>query len=661
MKKQIVISNSIRASSIVGPLAETVRSLQALALAASLLVPAISPLRAAPMNPAFTYQGRLYDNGSAVSGSYDFQFWLMPGLNANAAVCPDPVKLNDVLVTNGVFTVALSFCPGAFDGSDRWLQIAVSPHGQNSYSTLQPLQPITATPYALHADNAQTAATAQQADQATHAATADTATSVPWASITGAPTTLGTPYAAGPGLLLSGGTFSLDTAFEDARYNGQFWRLGGNTAAASGVLGTLNNLPLDLTANSQRMLRLQPTTTSPNLIGGHSGNAITGGVVGGTVSGGGFYSTGGFGLVFDDRNRVTDDYGSVGGGSQNRAGNDSGTTSDAPYATVSGGRVNTAAGTASSVSGGNNNYAGGAYASIPGGSGNRANGDYSFAAGSGAKAMHQGSFVWADSTPTEYLSTANDQFSVRAHGGIRLEGRVSLSYFDLLFQNPDSLNHGIGYRQYLGGSTFVNGPFIYGFSGGALGTKDSLSSNPELAALTWNNAGDVSITRDSTTSRDLYVSRNATIAQNLSTATLTIRGGSDLAEPFQMSEERLPEGAVVVIDAENPGRLKLSDHAYDSRVAGVISGANGIHPGIAMHQEGALEGGQNVALTGRVYVQADANYGPINPGDLLTTSDTPGCAMKVSNHLQAQGAVIGKAMGSLKRGKGLVLVLVSLQ
>jgi hypothetical protein len=68
-----------------------------------------------------------------------------------------------------------------------------------------------------------------------------------------------------------------------------------------------------------------------------------------------------------------------------------------------------------------------------------------------------------------------------------------------------------------------------------------------------------------------------------------------------------------------------------------------------------------VALTGRVYCWADASYGPIEPGDLLTTSDTPGHAMKVKNHKKAQGAIIGKAMTSLKTGKGLVLVLVTLQ
>jgi hypothetical protein len=148
---------------------------------------------------------------------------------------------------------------------------------------------------------------------------------------------------------------------------------------------------------------------------------------------------------------------------------------------------------------------------------------------------------------------------------------------------------------------------------------------------------------------------------DLSVGSLTIRGGADLAEPFQMSEEKIPEGSVVVIDEANPGHLKQATFAYDTRVAGVVSGANGIKAGIALHQEGALEGGQNVALTGRVYVKADASFGAIEPGDLLTTSDTAGHAMKVTDHTKAQGAIIGKAMTALGDGQGMVLVLVSLQ
>ena len=136
-----------------------------------------------------------------------------------------------------------------------------------------------------------------------------------------------------------------------------------------------------------------------------------------------------------------------------------------------------------------------------------------------------------------------------------------------------------------------------------------------------------------------------------------------MAEPFEVSSPsgEIPQGSVVVIDEENPGHLKVSSQPYDTRVAGVLSGANGINPGIQMQQQGLLEGGKNVALTGRVYVLADAASGAIKPGDLLTTSATPGHAMKVSDRAKAQGAILGKAMTGLKEGQGMVLVLVTLQ
>ena len=81
-----------------------------------------------------------------------------------------------------------------------------------------------------------------------------------------------------------------------------------------------------------------------------------------------------------------------------------------------------------------------------------------------------------------------------------------------------------------------------------------------------------------------------------------------------------------------------------------------------MRQSGsAADGEYPVALTGRVYCWADASSNPVKPGDLLTTSDTPGHAMKVTDYAKAQGAIIGKAMAELQHGQGLVLVLVTLQ
>jgi hypothetical protein len=143
---------------------------------------------------------------------------------------------------------------------------------------------------------------------------------------------------------------------------------------------------------------------------------------------------------------------------------------------------------------------------------------------------------------------------------------------------------------------------------------------------------------------------------------LEITGGADIAEPFPMSSsDGLLPGSVVIIDEDNPGQLTLSNVAHDRRVAGIVSGAGGVNPGLTLSQQDVMDGNQNIALSGRVYALATATNGSIMPGDLLTTSDIPGHAMKVSDFDRGHGTVIGKAMSSLEEGNGLVLVLVNLQ
>jgi len=155
---------------------------------------------------------------------------------------------------------------------------------------------------------------------------------------------------------------------------------------------------------------------------------------------------------------------------------------------------------------------------------------------------------------------------------------------------------------------------------------------------------------------ELHVNGTATVG------VLQITGGSDLAEPFVVGDEAAAEpGTVMVIDEEHPGRLKISANAYDRKVAGIVSGAGGTNPGLMMQQDGILAGKTPVALVGRVYCKAEALSSPIEPGDLLTTSDMPGHAMKARDEQASRGAILGKAMSSLKKDRGLVLVLVNLQ
>jgi hypothetical protein len=135
--------------------------------------------------------------------------------------------------------------------------------------------------------------------------------------------------------------------------------------------------------------------------------------------------------------------------------------------------------------------------------------------------------------------------------------------------------------------------------------------------------------------------------------------GADCAEHFD-GAGKLPEpGTVVVIDED--GALTESLDAYDKKVAGVVSGAGDYRHGIVLDQRPGSAGRVAVALVGKVYCKVDAQYSPIEVGDLLTTAPTPGHAMKATEPAKAFGAIIGKALRSLKQGHGLIPILVALQ
>jgi len=341
---------------------------------------------------------------------------------------------------------------------------------------------------------------------------------------------------------------------------------------------------------------------------------------------------------------------------------------------VEGGIGNVAAGDYSSAGGGYLNTASGDYSMAPGGVYNVASGAFSFAAGFHAVAANTGSFVWADNSGVSFSSSSPNQFLIRAaggvgigtaqpppgglrvdSGGVAVTGASSPHYgtaqgvFLERFQNTAGAVYAYNYATSAPLSLLLNSPG--GNVGiGTLNPQKTLDVNGTASthALTITGGADVV---------DPALDVNGTTR----THALTITGGADLAEPFKTGGSDLPKGSVVVIDEDHPGELKMSFQEYDTKVVGIISGANGVNPGIALHQEGALEGGQNVALSGRVYVLADATCGAIKPGDQLTTSATPGHARRVTDRARGQGAVLGKAMTGLNQGRGMVLVFVTLQ
>jgi hypothetical protein len=136
--------------------------------------------------------------------------------------------------------------------------------------------------------------------------------------------------------------------------------------------------------------------------------------------------------------------------------------------------------------------------------------------------------------------------------------------------------------------------------------------------------------------------------------------GADCAEQFDVDhQERLIEpGTVLVIGAD--GVLRRSEEAYDTRAAGVVAGAGIYRPGIVLDRQKASPNRLLVSLVGKVFCNVDGSYGAIEVGDLLTTSLTPGHAMKAIDSRRAFGAIIGKALKPWSRGTGLIPILVAL-
>ena len=135
---------------------------------------------------------------------------------------------------------------------------------------------------------------------------------------------------------------------------------------------------------------------------------------------------------------------------------------------------------------------------------------------------------------------------------------------------------------------------------------------------------------------------------------------ADYAEDFDVIDDVSLDAGTVVVLTEN-GAVHQCGRGYDKRAAGVVSGAGAFRPAIVLDRQASSKNRVPVALMGKVYRKVDATYGAIEVGDLLTTSPTPGHAMKASDPSLTFGAVIGKALRSLCNGNGLIPVLVALQ
>lgn len=269
----------------------------------------------------FTYQGYLEQGGVPLTATCDMQFALFDALTAGTQIGTTLTRTN-LAVNGGVFNVPLDFGGTAFNGEDRYLAISVRcPAGSGAYTALTPRQPITPVPSAMYANQA------------------------PWAGLTGVP---------------AGFADGVDDIGAD-------WTIFGNAGTQAGLnfIGTTDQQPLEIWVDSMRALRLENHGNSPNVIGGHAANYMAIGVAGGTIGGGGNNPT---------PNRVTDAYGTIGGGISNQVGDAFGSVDDRSYGTIGGGEANLVNSRSGTIGGGSSNTVSGRSAVVSGGESNRASG-----------------------------------------------------------------------------------------------------------------------------------------------------------------------------------------------------------------------------------------------------------------------------------------------
>lgn len=302
---------------------------------------------------SFTYRGYLEDGGVPAEGRYDIRLTVYADAHSQLQVAL-PVELEGVVLNAGQFAAALDAdaLPAHLD--QAWLEVEVRAEGEGGWWALPGRQAV-------------------------------------------APKGALCPPA---------------------------WELAGNagTNPTSNFLGTTNDQPLEFRVRNGRGFRIEPSPNfwnglplTINTIGGSHGNLLTTGVRGATISGGGVAP----GATDPDftgvsRNRITDHYGVVGGGFNNRAGNDSGTLIDAAHATVGGGRDNVASGRHSTVAGGSGNLASANDSSVAGGLTNSASGLRSTSGGgwnnvvSGGHAGVLGGIGNTASSPSSFVGGGNN-------------------------------------------------------------------------------------------------------------------------------------------------------------------------------------------------------------------------------------------------------------
>jgi hypothetical protein len=392
---------------------------------------------------AFTYQGLLTTSNGPVNGTYDLTFALWDSFSGGSQV-GNSITNPGWHVTSGQLTVPIDF-GSTFNGTPLWLEISVRTNGVGAFNTLSPRQALTPTPYAVYAESA----TGLANGVAIGSGAGNQILGVALNSFIGGGNansiqdgSMNSVVAGGMANIVQGGalnsfigggqnnqTFSAFSSIGGGNgnvvtANANYSTVGGGSQNnASGLFATVGGGDGNTAAGSEATVAggsFNKANGADSTVGGGTNNLAS--AVGATVAGG----------LGNIANKA---HSTVGGGTIN--------TASGPEATVAGGQLNVASGSSATVGGGSENLASGLVATVPGGSFNTASGVASFAAGEGATAAHDNSFVWADNE-TGYSSDRPRQFKIQAGGGVEMDVTGSSGVNPAaLFINSSSAN-GVG-------------------------------------------------------------------------------------------------------------------------------------------------------------------------------------------------------------------------